>query len=825
MADIQEAIRRLSIQAESKGVSEATDDLKDLTKAHGDLVVASHGTEQASLSLDRTIDQLERKFVQGVKAQQDYEKVQRQVNAAVAQNPALQDRANVILDSARKKYEEATAGTSVFSKALGGVQNQMVALSAGAGPVGTFLAGFGPAGFAAAVGLGAATKAIDMIRSATEALQAKAQGLKNFADITGLSTNQIQALNEQAQKFGISQDQMSIFIDRFTLRITDLRNAQGPLYEQYLKLNPELAEQALNAKSTAEQISILARAYALAGSEGGKLLNTAGGRGSTQIGPVITSIDQSGGVASLTAAMQDSINLSNKAVERLNALKQASDQARSNALSNFQVWLAGGDTIAKHDLKIQQDLEGITRWLKDFSLPEAFQKFVDAMVRLDGIDVSKGFGKITTPTVPAFGAPAITYSTPSAPSQEALLNIERERVQNLGSAATAQERLNLQIKTYDDLLAKNLITQDTYNRAVAALRTDSSLQLEGQRLALLGDLAPVLEKVTYQTNQIAVARQRGVSISDEEAAAIKRAIEEKTSAARLDQQVTLGIASASDIAAQKQREFQLAVDNGAKSADQQATVIVALAKKYEDLAQRSAIAAAQLPGLKQLELQSGTLRTQLDTLGTGIVNGISNPLVQLASGAMKAGDAFKQMALNIINAIQQMIINMTVAAPIARGLQALLGGFLGVPTASAVPMPAQSGYGGIEDPSAWLKLGIGAGEGHTGAASLGMVAANRYIHPAYFDDAPRHHTGTSALGYDEVPFIGKKGEEIGWPDDLKKKYGGDYHEGDVQMNFNVDARGAQQGSAEQIVEALKKQIPAIAVAAVRDAKGRRGKGL
>jgi lambda family phage tail tape measure protein len=88
------------------------------------------------------------------------------------------------------------------------------------------------------------------------------------------------------------------------------------------------------------------------------------------------------------------------------------------------------------------------------------------------------------------------------------------------------------------------------------------------------------------------------------------------------------------------------------------------------------IAAAALPGLKQLELSSASVRTQLDTLGQGITNGISNPLVDIASGATRAGDAFKQMGLNVIRSIEQMIVNMTIAVPIARGLQSILGGFL-----------------------------------------------------------------------------------------------------------------------------------------------------
>ena len=54
-------------------------------------------TDKASLSLEKSFGSLERRYVDTVRAQQDYAKVQEKVNAAVAQNPELQERANVVL--------------------------------------------------------------------------------------------------------------------------------------------------------------------------------------------------------------------------------------------------------------------------------------------------------------------------------------------------------------------------------------------------------------------------------------------------------------------------------------------------------------------------------------------------------------------------------------------------------------------------------------------------------------------------------------------------------------------------------------------------------
>lgn len=72
---------------------------------------------------------------------------------------------------------------------------------------------------------------------------------------------------------------------------------------------------------------------------------------------------------------------------------------------------------------------------------------------------------------------------------------------------------------------------------------------------------------------------------------------------------------------------------------------------------------------------------------------------------------------------------------------------------------------------AQLQLGYQAGVGH-GGATIGASASRRLVPLSLFAGAPRHHTGTAALKAGEVPFIGMQGEEIGWPNDLARKYGG-----------------------------------------------------
>lgn len=86
MTTVQDAIRRLTIQAVSQGVDEATGKLRQLAAAQDNVAVVSEKTGQATLALDKKFASIERRYVETVRAQQDYERVQRQVNAAVSRS-------------------------------------------------------------------------------------------------------------------------------------------------------------------------------------------------------------------------------------------------------------------------------------------------------------------------------------------------------------------------------------------------------------------------------------------------------------------------------------------------------------------------------------------------------------------------------------------------------------------------------------------------------------------------------------------------------------------------------------------------------------------
>lgn len=141
MATVQEAVRRLRIEATSTGVKEAKADLDALARSQDGVAVAADETSRATLSLEKRFDSIERRYNATIRAQQEYDKVQRQVNAAVQQNPALQDRANALLAMARERLNQVTGAANDNAAATGLARHELINLSRQAQDVAVSLAG------------------------------------------------------------------------------------------------------------------------------------------------------------------------------------------------------------------------------------------------------------------------------------------------------------------------------------------------------------------------------------------------------------------------------------------------------------------------------------------------------------------------------------------------------------------------------------------------------------------------------------------------------------------------------------------------------------
>src|SRR5665213_4598538 len=201
-----DVVSTITIKGVPDGLDDTTASVNKLSDAMDNVSVVSNNVSKSTSSVQSALDRQQRSLDTTYRSQQQYNQSVSVISRALDEGLISQDRANQLTDLAAQKFDKAASSATPFSRALTGVQTQLVALAAGAGPVGVFLASFGPWGLAAAAGIGAAVNGFEALTNAADQLAQKAQGLQTFSQITGLTTDQIQQLEEEGSKFGIQTD-------------------------------------------------------------------------------------------------------------------------------------------------------------------------------------------------------------------------------------------------------------------------------------------------------------------------------------------------------------------------------------------------------------------------------------------------------------------------------------------------------------------------------------------------------------------------------------------------------------------------------------------
>jgi len=142
--------------------------------------------------------------------------------------------------------------------------------------------------------------------------------------------------------------------------------------------------------------------------------------------------------------------------------------------------------------------------------------------------------------------------------------------------------------------------------------------------------------------------------------------------------------------------------------------------------------------------------------------------IQDLRNGVSAGEAL----VNVLNRIGDKLLNKAIDT----GISSLLSGFTGggyntSATGGGNPFPVPTFHAG----------GIAGGD-----------VLHRYVHPAHFNDAPRYHGGIDYAG-GEMPAILKRGEEVGWPAELARKYGG----GGSALKVTVNNYGSDKVDVQQ----------------------------
>jgi hypothetical protein len=784
-----ETIRLITIKATAEGVDPATQSLNKLAAAQDNVAVVSDKSSKSTLSMQNVLDKQQRSLDANWRSSTQYGKAVSDLERAHAQGLTTLDRHNQLMGLAADKYGQASTTSKAFAAATTGVSAQLIALSAGAGPVGVFLAALGPWGIAAAVGLGAVAAAFNYVAEESARMGQKSIDLQQFAAVTGLTVSQIAALRAEGAELGIAGDKITMSFERMTGQLAEAHRANGTLYEDVRKINVGLADELRQTTTTADAINVLARAYKQAGDDATKaqIARAAfGGRGGQALGPVLGQIADAGSLGVLSDKMRslnDATDVETKHWAQMQAQIDETNKRAKNILASIfteeglQMQLAAAqvmERIARAAKSIADQQQGLT----------AAQRFMVDQTRTGGVDTS-GVGvtmpagndadaammaarfrlgnqlsagvKLSPADIQAWNQLGDAFAgvgTKGKALDKTLLDLQNEAAAAakqtselnafLGSGATIQEKLAARLATINSLYLDNKtgVTDvakalDLKNRAEGAARLESTIQLESLRLGLMGNLANVSEVVTAKQNAINRANQEGAKISDTLAANIRLQTQAQAEASKLQTSAQFGIFDPTRQLANAKLELQSLFNDPSiiKSPENYADAWAVLTKRMKETSDQAAVARSTLPQLTQFMLDAGNMSKQFDTLGTTGLNDFNSSLLDFQMGTKSAGDAMKDFEAKFARSLLNMMNQMLILQPIAAALKAAL--------------PGGGGGGGFNFMS-FFGAGGGAGNGMAATGEFPMAHSGGMIGIDSFPMREINPTGGEPGGFGDV---------------------------------------------------------------------------
>jgi hypothetical protein len=484
MATIQDAIKRLIYQFTSTGAEKVAADNNMVADSQAKLAVSAQTTTKASLDLEKSFENLERRFQTTAGVQQQYEAIQAKVNAAVAQHPELQARANDVLDAAKEKFDRAGNSGDAFSKVMESARGAALGLAAGIGPVGAVLGSFGPWGVAAAAGIGLVVNALSYMKEKANEIGDASSGVQRFADSTGLTVTQVRGLNEAGSELGVAGDLVSTSIQKFTQNLAAARQGSGELYDQLRVIDRGLADQIASTHDGAEALDVLAKAYnsTTDATTRAALARAAFGKGGVSVGGILGVVGDAGGVDQYSASVQKALGITDEWTKRVADLRNENKSLEEDLkLIEASFYTEAMLERQNRSLKLQLDIAKAVKdsvvnggggqfgnaaygeyggYIAPPQTPKSFAQGGDPVVDSAAIDAAK---KATDGLAQA-NRDNLDATTRMAAASAAVVSA-------LGSEATAAEKEQARIEALTVAFEAGKISAETYSRA---LDSDSS---------------------------------------------------------------------------------------------------------------------------------------------------------------------------------------------------------------------------------------------------------------------------------------------------------------------------------------------------------------
>lgn len=576
------------------------------------------------------------------------------------------------------------------------VRGRAAGLASQGGGVTTAISRWGPAGLAAGAALGVAALSITKMALATEEFAAKAQGIRDLANVLRLTTLQVQALNDAGGKASITQEDMSRAMGRFAGLTQDARKAQGDFFETVRRLNPELADQLLRTTDQAQALDLLAAAYAKAGTGAqradlAKLL----GKDVAAFGNFLQQIHAAGGVNAMANVFSPEA-IPQETIEKVTKLRIDIAQIKERT-ANIWSGMFAADVLenqrrtAQLMLEIAEAAERAAKARKDYLEAER-----EAAARGDRPSISDA-------PLP----PAVADQSPAQSLREgeaALSRLVRDRDDLERQRPFLKDRLDLQaleeqlqkidrqIKAWKDYLPevraavaaplppsfpglRNVpLPPSAPPRPQGELDPAARLELLRKEMALLGTAATPAEQYRLRLAEIN-AVQKAANLSQDK---YNRAV--AGAAAAFHQAVAavrehIGVATEQEMLTQRLRDLDDQQAKGfIKNAQERAESEKLVRKEVHETAQALAVRKSDTPALTQLAQDAGDLTKSLDSGLAGALRGATSDLYAMFAGTQTLGQGFSSLAGRIAEAIAQAIIMRSIVGPIAGAISGLIPG-------------------------------------------------------------------------------------------------------------------------------------------------------
>jgi hypothetical protein len=320
------------------------------------------------------------------------------------------------------------------------------------------------------------------------------------------------------------------------------------------------------------------------------------------------------------------------------------------------------------------------------------------------------------------------------PITSAIQNLTTQNRLLTDSSPAMRKRVEYEI-AYNDAVRQGASAQEA--KTIATLRSNQAgggaaadLQIQQQKISLLGTLATVQDTVRSKQNEINLANIAGVHITDDQVAALKRLAELQALTAKAQRAGQFGIFDQGAQSANAGLEIRTLIDDGTiKNANDYAAAWAVITKRIKDAGEQAAVVRSPFEQVTRYALDGMNATKQFDQFAVSGLGNIENSLVSFANGTKTAKDAFADMATAVLSDLERMMIRMMITAPLAQalggafGMGGGLGGLVGMTSA-----PGAAGVVGANGPFVTPTFATGGFTGSGGKfEAAGIVHRGEYV--------------------------------------------------------------------------------------------------